>query len=166
MKGAIRMRTFLAVVVAMLVAAPAAAGGGWATVGLGPPDSGIGAGDTWNAEMTILQHGVTPLVGVSPTVTISNGDTTKTFDAVATDKPGVYLAKVEFPTGGEWRYEVNDGFSQTHGFAPVQVAPGSGGGGGFTVPDWTWILLAGAGALAILFLIGRRLRPTTAPAAH
>ena len=159
------MRTFLAVVVAMLVAAPAAAGGGWATVGLGPPDSGIGAGDTWNAEMTILQHGVTPLVGVSPTVTISNGDTTKTFDAVATGKPGVYLAKVEFPTGGEWRYEVNDGFSRTHGFAPVQVAPGSGGGG-FTVPDWTWILLAGAGALAILFLIGRRLRPTTAPAAH
>ena len=159
------MRTFLAVVAAMLVAAPAAAGGGFATVGLGPPDSGIGAGDTWNAEMTILQHGVTPLVGVNPKVTISKGDTTKTFDAVATGKPGVYLAKVEFPSGGEWRYEVNDGFSQTHGFAPVQVAQGSGDGG-FTLPDWTWALLAGAGALAILFLVGRRLRPTTAPAAH
>lgn len=160
------MRTIIAVLtLALLAAAPTAAGGGFATVGLGPPTGGIGAGDTWNAEMTILQHGVTPLVGISPTLTISNGETTRRFDAAPTGKPGVYLAKVTFPSGGEWRYEVNDGFSQTHTFAPVQVEPGSGGGG-FAVPEWTWALIAVAGAIGVLALLARRARPSTAPVAQ
>ena len=41
MKGELSMRAFLlAVSAALLLAAPAAAGG-WATAGLGPPDSGL-----------------------------------------------------------------------------------------------------------------------------
>src|SRR5918996_1120227 len=120
-----------AVVVSLVLAAPAAAGG-WATVGLGPPDGGLGAGDTWNAEMTILQHGQTPLVGVQPNLIIRKGDTVETFPAKPTGKPGVYLAKVVFPSTGTWQYQVNDGFSQTHSFKPVQIGPG--GGGGTSVP--------------------------------
>ena len=159
------MRTFLLAVSAALVLAAPAAAGGWATVGLGPPDSGLGAGDTWNAEMTILQHGVTPLVGVSPVVKISKGGETHDFPAAPTGEAGVYLAKVEFPSEGSWTYQVDDGFSQTHSFAAVQIGP-SGGDGGFSVPDWTWGLLAVAAGVLVLLLIARRSRPDAAPVAQ
>jgi hypothetical protein len=165
MKGELPMRALLlAVSAALLLAAPAAAGG-FATAGLSPPDGGIGAGDTWNAEVTILQHGVTPLVGISPVVSISKGGETHRFAAVPTRKDGVYLAKVAFPSEGTWRYQVDDGFSQTHSFAPVQIGAGSGDGG-FAIPDWTWVLVAAAGGLLVLLLVARRSRPATAPVAQ
>jgi hypothetical protein len=168
MKGELQMRSLLLVLAgALVLAVPAVAGGGgFATAGLGPPDSGIGVGETWNAEVTIMAHGQTPMEGLSPYVTITKGETTKRFDAVPTDRIGVYLAKVKFPSEGTWQYSVYDGYAgQTHTFKPVQIGP-AGGDGGFAVPDWTWGLLAAAGALAVLFLLGRRLRPTTAPVAH
>src|SRR6187397_1808057 len=129
-KGELSMRAFLlAVSAALLLAAPAAAG-------LGPPDSGLGAGDTWNAQVTILQHGVTPLVGVSPVVKNSKGDESHEFAASPTGRAGLYVAKVKFPSEGSWTYQVWDGFGQTHSFAAVQIGPGSGDGG-FSIPDWT-----------------------------
>jgi len=165
MKGELSMRAFLLAVSAALVLAAPAAAGGWASAGLGPPDSGIGAGDTWNAEVTILQHGVTPLVGVSPVVKISKGGETHDFPAASTGKDGVYLAKVKFPSEGSWTYQVDDGFSQTHSFAPVQIGAGSGDGG-FSIPDWTWVLVAAFGGLLVLFLVARRSRPAAAPVAQ
>ena len=78
--------------------------------------------------MTVLQHGRTPLDDLSPTITIRNGDATKTFNAEPTGKPGVYRAAVVFPSAGEWNYEVNDGFitGQPHTYPPVQIgAPAS-----------------------------------------
>lgn len=156
------MRALLLAVFAALVVAVPATAGGFATVGLGPPDGGLGAGDTWNAEMTILQHGVTPLVGVSPVVKISKGGETHEFPAAPTGEDGVYLAKVKFPSEGSWTYQVDDGFSQTHSFAPVQIGPG-GADGGLSLPDWTWALVAAAGALILLLLVARRSRPATAP---
>jgi hypothetical protein len=115
--------------------------------------------------VTILQHGVTPLVGVSPVVKISKGGETHEFPAAPTGEAGVYLAKVEFPSEGSWTYQVDDGFSQTHSFAAVQIGAG-GGDGGFTVPDWTWALAAAAAGLLVLFLIARRPRPGAAPVAQ
>lgn len=146
-----RMLISLAVVA---LAAPASAfGGGWATAGLSPPDGGVGAGDTWNAEITILQHGMTPLSGVSPTVTIRNksNGASRTFAAKPTDKPGVYLAKVVFPSEGKWTYEVYDGFTQyggekTHTFAPVSI--GAGGDGGLP-----FFAIIGVGALALAAIV-------------
>jgi hypothetical protein len=164
MKGELSMRAFLLAVSAALVLAAPAAAGGWATAGLGPPDGGLGAGDTWNAEVTVLQHGQTPLVGVSPVVKISKGGETHDFPAAPTSEPGVYLAKVKFPSEGNWTYQVDDGFSQTHSFAPVQIGPG--GGDGFSIPGWTWALVAAASGLLVLFLIARRSRPAAAPVAQ
>jgi hypothetical protein len=164
MKGELSMRAFLLAVSAALVLAAPAAAGGWATAGLGPPDGGLGAGDTWNAQVTILQHGVTPLVGVSPVVKISKGGETHDFPAAPTSEPGVYLAKVKFPSEGNWTYQVDDGFGQTHSFAPVQIGPV--GGDGFSIPGWTWALVAAASGLLVLFLIARRSRPAAAPVAQ
>ena len=108
---------------AALVAAPSAFAGGWATVGLSSTPAGVQPGDPWDVNITVLQHGRTPLEDVQPTLTIRNGDATKTFAAKPTDKPGVYAASVTFPSAGKWTYEVNDGFitQQPHTFPAVQI---------------------------------------------
>ena len=67
------MRKLLIGLALAALAVPAgASAGGWATVALGPPPDDMGPGGTWDAKMTILQHGnpETPLMGVIPTVTI------------------------------------------------------------------------------------------------
>jgi len=157
------MRAFLlAVSAALLLAAPAAAGG-WATVGLGPPDSGLGAGDTWNAQMTILQHGVTPLDGLQPAVRITDeAGQIQSFTARPAGEPGTYVADVRFPTAGTWRYEIWDGFSQTHTYSPVTI--GDGGDASFpTVPVTAGLLAAMALAGALLVALRKR-RPGARPA--
>jgi hypothetical protein len=157
--------------VAALIPVGAASAGGWATAGVGPPPDGLSGGDTWNAQVTILQHGVTPLVGVKPTLTIRN-DAGKavTFPAKPTGKAGVYLAKVKFPSGGEWRYEVYDGFgtyggAKTHTFGAITVAGAGGGDSSFpVVPSLGGAALVLLAAAGVLFLIRRQRRTAPAPA--
>ncbi|MEJ7569966.1 MAG: hypothetical protein WKF41_17085 [Gaiellaceae bacterium] len=112
------------------VAAPVAAGGGWATAGLSSlPPSGLKAGQDWPVDITVLQHGETPLTGVQPSITVRNletGATAGTFSARPTGRAGVYHAVVRFPGPGMWSYEVYDGFTQyggakTHTFKPVEI---------------------------------------------
>ncbi len=149
---------------AALIAAPSAFAGGWATVGLDSTPAGVQPGDPWNVSITVLQHGRTPLVDVQPTLTISNGDSSKTFAAKPTDKPGVYAASVTFPSAGQWTYEVNDGFitQQPHTFPAVQIgAPVRAPAAATTTDDGgvnlTWLLLGGiAFVLAALILLVRR----------
>jgi hypothetical protein len=148
-----------------------AGAGGWATAGVGPPPDGMSGGDTWNAQVTILQHGQTPLVGVKPTVTIRN-DSGKalTFPAKPTGKAGVYLAKVKFPSNGNWRYEVYDGFTQyggakTHTFGAITVGGGGGGDSSFPLlPSLGGAALVLVAAAGLLLLIRRQRRTAPAPA--
>jgi len=160
------MRSLLITVAlaAALVAAPSAFAGGWATVGLDSTPAGVQPGDPWDVNITVLQHGRTPLEDVQPTLTIRNGDSSKTFDAKPTDKPGVYAASVTFPSAGRWTYEVNDGFitQQPHTFPAVQIGdPVSAPAAATTTDDGgvnlTWLLLGGvAFVLAALILLVRR----------
>jgi hypothetical protein len=155
----------LALAVVAAAAVPtAAAGGGWATVGLDPLPTGVGPGDTWKVDITVLQHGRTPLEGIAPVLTITSGDgaTGKEFVAAPTGRPGVYRAEVVFPHEGTWSYQVWDDFSQTHTFAPVEI--GAAGGG---LPLLEVLLAAGAAVLlaaASVVLLRRRAaapRPVT-----
>ena len=147
---------------AALIAAPSAFAGGWATVGLDSTPAGVQPGDPWDVNITVLQHGRTPLEDVQPTLTIRDGDATKTFAAKPTDKPGVYAASVTFPSAGKWTYEVNDGFitQQPHTFPAVQIgepvsAPAATTADGGV--NLTWLLLGGvAFVLAALILLVRR----------
>ena len=112
------------------VAWPATAGaGGFATVGLDPLPASLPAGEPWTVELTILQHGRTPLDGVEPTVWITRGEREAFFEASPTGRPGVYRTTVRFPDPGRWDVEVDDGFvpgMPRHGFRPVEVtAPAS-----------------------------------------
>jgi hypothetical protein len=173
-----------------VLALPASAGaGGWATVGLDPPDT-LAAGEPWQVELTILQHGMTPLEGVKPEVIVSRdgGREEKSFPARATGEPGIYQATVVFESAGTWNYVVDDGFAAQHSFKPVRVvgegkegadeavavantaaaAPAGGGSGGDDGPDWLLAILGAAGAALVagggVALLQRR-RGGTGPAA-
>jgi hypothetical protein len=154
----------LVLLVLVFLALPATAlGGGFATVQLSSLPDGTPPGGTWSVELTVLQHGVTPLDGVSPLVRISNLDgDSREFPAAPTGEPGVYAADVVFPSAGTWRYEIFDGFTQTHTYAPVAIADGAG-------TDSFPVLPVAAGALAALLaaagglVLLRRRRPGAPP---
>ncbi len=164
-------KVFVLLALVALSAPASALAGGWATAGLSPPQ-GVGAGDTWNAEVKILQHGETPLEGATPSVVIRNASTgaEKTFAAKPTGEPGIYLAKVVFPSSGKWSYAVNDGFTQyggakTHSFGAVSIGSGSTGEG---LPFFAIIgigLLAFA-AVAVIYLLARRVRVRAPAPSH
>jgi hypothetical protein len=165
------MRKLLIAVALVALAAPATAlAGGWATAGLAPPPDDIGAGDTWNARITILQHGQEPLAGVTPTLTIRNvSGQTKTFKATATEERGVYAAKVVFPSAGTWSYEVHDGFTQyggaqTHRFKAVDV--GVGGDGGLPFFAIIGVSALALGAIVLVYLLVRRVRVRAPAPSH
>ena len=129
------MKKLLLVLAIAAVAVPAASAGGWATVGLSSlPPTGIGPKDTWSVDITVLQHGMTPLAGVAPIVRIRDdgGKLVNTFTAVPTGRTGVYHADVSFPDEGTYSYEVYDGFTtyggaRTHTFKPVAIGSGDDG---------------------------------------
>jgi LPXTG-motif cell wall-anchored protein len=118
--------TLLAVIAAALALPAAATAGGWATVGFDPPPEDLAPGEPWQVEMTILQHGRTPLEGVKPYVIVERetGGKQESFPAVSTGEPGVYRASVVFESAGEWGLVVDDGFAARHTFPAVQVAGG------------------------------------------
>ena len=125
------MKRFLLVLTLALVAAPVAGAGGWATVSLSSlPPGGLDPNQKWPVDITVLQHGETPLAGVTPVVTVRGGGgrSVGRFTATPTGKTGTYHAEVRFPSSGTYSYEVYDGFetyggAQTHTFAPVEIGP-------------------------------------------
>jgi len=174
---------------ALLLALPGAAGaGGFATVGLSSLPDGTAPGRPWHATLTILQHGRTPLSDLRPSVRVASADgqTVRTFAARGAGRPGTYTVDVVFPSAGRWTYSIDDGFTQTHTYAPVTIGAsaavpalpaaasggpggttgqaGSGAGGGGNVVAALGAALAG-GLLAALAtaLVLRRREPGTAP---
>jgi len=112
------MRKLLAALAISLLLPSAAAAGGFATVGLDAPPDGS---RSWPVELTILQHGRTPLDGIDPKVIVEHGSVRRVFAAEPAGKPGVYRAEVVFPAPGTWHYVVDDGFTARHTFPPVRV---------------------------------------------
>jgi hypothetical protein len=154
--------------VAALTLIGAASAGGWATVGLSSlPPAGLPANHDWPVDITVLQHGQTPLTGVTPVVRIRDdgGTIVNSFTATPTGKPGVYHATVRFPAEGSYSYEVYDGFTQyggaqTHTFKPVVIGAADDG-----LPyGWLALALGLAAALAAATtLVLRRRRPEPEP---
>ena len=156
-------RVLLALALIALALPASGAAGGFATVQLSSLPAGTDADETWTPQLTILQHGRTPLDGLQPVVRISNDDgATQEFRATPGTAPGTYRVAVRFPSAGTWRYEIWDGFSQTHTYSPVTI--GDGGDASFpTVPVTAGLLGALALAGAVLVALRRR-RPGPRPA--
>jgi LPXTG-motif cell wall-anchored protein len=117
--------TLLALAAAVLALPAPASAGGWATVGFDPPPKTLTPGEPWTVELTVLQHGVTPLEGVRPVVIVRREGQTRAkseyFPAKPTGRPGVYRTTVVFGSAGTWRYVVDDGFTARHNYPPVRV---------------------------------------------
>jgi hypothetical protein len=102
----------------------------------------------------VLQHGETPLGGLSPTVTISEpgSGAERRFTATETDAAGVYTAEVVFPEAGSWFVQVETGWwgegDLTLGPVAIEDAPG-----GFVVgADDVPVLPVAVAALALALL--------------
>src|SRR5687768_6607392 len=92
------------------LALPAGANaGGWATVGLDSMPEALRATEPWPVELTILQHGRTPLEGVKPRVIVTGwgGKLRQAFPARPTGRPGVYRAVVSFRGPGRFGISVD-----------------------------------------------------------
>jgi len=139
-----------ALVVALAGSAPAGAGG-WATVGFAPLPDGTAAGETWKPTITVLQHGRTPLGGLSPVVTITGDDGAHMFTAIETSEVGVYEASVVFPEGGDWRVFIDSGWvgeaNVSYGPVSIGTAP-SGSPSSFPVLPVGVAIIAGLALLA------------------
>jgi hypothetical protein len=168
-------RSLLALpILVVLIAAPPALAGGWATVGLSSTPAGAQPGKPWSVDLTILQHGRTPLADVQPVITITNGDTSRKFTATPTSKTGVYHANVVFPATGRWEYEIDDGFITgiPHTYPAVQIgAPASAPAGAAddgSGPSALWLIPGVALLAAALLLVAgdrrRRRQPQPRPA--
>jgi hypothetical protein len=139
----------LAALVTALVASQTASAGGWATVGFAPLPTGLGPGDPWNPDITILQHGRTPLDGLYPTVTIRRAESgeAQTFDATPTGEPGVYTTEVVFSRAGSWGIVVESGFGDSNlTYGPVEIVEGGGAAAGSSDD--------GSYAVPVLVLVG------------
>ena len=122
---ALRIALFAAIT-AVLAVPTAATAGGWATVGFDPPPEDLAPGEPWQVDLTVLQHGRTPLMGVEPRVIVEpkEGGAPEAFVAKPTGEPGVYRATVVFASAGTWKLSVHDDFSATHSFPAVRVGKG------------------------------------------
>jgi hypothetical protein len=171
-----------AALAAALIAPATALAGGWATVGLSSLPDGARPGEEWVVDLTVLQHGRTPLEGVEPRVLVSaaDGSEQQSFTARPTQRSGVYRARVVFPSAGEWSYSVDDDFSQVHHLGSVRIGaagaqatpaaatprpaagpPGSGEGVSFA---GALAISVGAGLLAALCTTVLRRRGQPKPA--
>ena len=123
-------RLALLLLVAVAVPAAPAFAGGWATVELDAMPTGLRAGEPWNVELIVKQHGVTPLDDANPSLRITNdAGVVQTFRAKHTGRPGTYAAVVTFPSNGTWQTRIFDGWADTtiHRLAPLTVGPAGGG---------------------------------------
>jgi hypothetical protein len=158
-------RIVVALSLLVLAFAPPALAGGFATVQLTSLPEGTEAGGTWQAHLLVLRHGRTPLDGLAPVIRIRDaGGKVAEFPALPAGEPGRYDAEVKFPAAGTWRWEIWDGYSQTHTYSPVTI--GAGSGGDRSVPA---ALPVGVGAVAlalvgaaVLLVRRRRARPRPA----
>jgi hypothetical protein len=160
----------LCTLAAALALTGVAQAGGWATVGFSPLPDGTVVGEAWSPEITVLQHGRTPLGGLSPVVTIRKdaSDEERSYTAAETPDTGVYRADVVFPSGGDWRVVVKSGFwgegsTVTYGPVMIEPAPSAVPRSFPTLPVVAVALLLGLAGLAALAI--RRTRRLT-PASH
>ena len=89
---------------ASLAFAASVLAGGWATVTINDPPAEPTAGSTTSLDLTVLQHGVTPVSWLTITVVATNAETGATVASQA--KPsgptGHYTVSLTLPTEGSW----------------------------------------------------------------
>ena len=102
----VRIALGIALLLSLVVAIPAFAGG-WAVITLDELPTNIVAGEPLTIGFTVLQHGITPMNDLAPTVTLAlQNDEKLVFRAEADAKPGHYTATLTFPKEGNWDWSI------------------------------------------------------------
>jgi hypothetical protein len=106
MSSKFQMALGLALLLSLVVAIPASAGG-WAVITLDELPTDVVAGEPLTIGFTVLQHGITPMNDLAPTVTVILRNEEKlAFRAEADHKPGHYTATLTFPKEGSWEWSI------------------------------------------------------------
>jgi hypothetical protein len=114
----------LALLFALIFTVPAFAGG-WAIVNLDEWPTNVTAGEEFEIGFTVLQHGVTPVTGITPIIsgTLTGGKESMSVMAEAEGEPGHYVASLNFPKSGEWSWKIESFGEQI--MPPLTVAEAS-----------------------------------------
>jgi hypothetical protein len=167
------MRRFLALggvaLVALVVAAPAASAGGWATSSLDPISTMV-VGQATEVGFTIRQHGVTPVdydIGAVAVVVRSPSGETEEFPARRDGSPGHFVADVTFPESGPATWSIEQGDFGVFDLGSIEVGTAAAAATTSAPSDLRWPLaarllvpLVAAGGLALVAMdgLGRRRR--------
>lgn len=151
-----------AALVALLALASTVLAGGWATVTATESSTVVTAGEATTVELTVRQHGQTPVGWPRLTVVATNAETREVVRSEARSvsaATGLYSATLVFPTAGTWTLAYESPDLAMEGSSTVAVdaglaaagstAPATPGTGG---PD-SGILRAAFGATALLLLV-------------
>lgn len=115
-----------AAIASMLIATVALAGG-WATVTVADPDSDPVAGGTAVLDLTVLQHGQTPVSWPRITViaTLGGSDATIRAAAVPSGVEGHYTVSLTLPVEGRWALTFDSADLMMQGRRTVGVVAGA-----------------------------------------
>ena len=116
-----RIALGIALLLSLVVTIPAFAGG-WAVITLDELPTDVVAGEPLTIGFTVLQHGITPMDGLAPIVTVTQlkGEQLA-FRAESDDKPGHYTATLTFPQEGSWEWSIQ-AFSMDQRMPALNVA--------------------------------------------
>jgi hypothetical protein len=152
----------VSITLAVGITTPAYAGG-WAVVVLDAPPDNVRAGDSVSIGFTVLQHGQTPLAGLTPVVRarLSTGGDLIRAEAVPEGAVGHYTADLVFPLEGEWTWEI-EAFGAAHKMPQLSVVAAVGAAtvrqpspAPILPSSATLALVAAAGGLALGLALGR-----------
>ena len=97
-----RISLVLALLLTLAIAVPVYAGG-WAVITLDELPTGVIAGELFTVGFTVLQHGITPMTDLDPTILAVSPDGEK-FIVLA--KPEGKPGHLTFPTKGKWNWTI------------------------------------------------------------
>ncbi len=92
---------------ASILALPALAGG-WAVITLDAFPEDVSAGQQVSVGFTVLQHGRTPMHGLTPLISFRNPESGETRSVVAESEgpTGHYVAAFTLPSAGNWEWSI------------------------------------------------------------
>jgi hypothetical protein len=114
----------MAAVLTLSLAGPAAAGG-WAVTTLDQVPSELRAGETLTISYTIRQHGQSPFAGANTAIELlpAGGGAPLRFAGHPDGEKGHYVARVTFPSEGEWKWRVDQAPFAHQALGVVTVLP-------------------------------------------
>jgi len=157
----IRIAVGLALLVAVLFAFPAFAGG-WAVITLDELPLNVIAGEPVAIGFTVLQHGRTPMPGLEPTITVKSSSAEPMVVSAEPDgKPGHYAGILPFPKEGNWEWSIQ-AFTMDQPMPTLKVAsanPDSATSASQSAATPSWFLLRllafGLAVVALVFAFRR-----------